>query len=117
MLGRRVFILTPVLVSQLVHMKALLETHRNFEVCFLSEDVFKKLTMQIACWGDKAAIGWIPGGKSAACKDYTNVNALTGFCSAVWDKIPNPVKSRRTALRKINTWLKKAEKYGYSVTG
>jgi hypothetical protein len=70
--------------------------------------------MQVAAWGDRAAIGWIDGGKSTACGDYTNVNALTGFCAYVWGMIPGVVKSRRAANHKLNTWLQMAAKYGYT---
>ncbi len=83
----------------------------------MAKDVFQRIRMQIAAWGDVAAIGWIAGGKSTACKDYTNVNALTGFCESVWERIPNMLKARRAAVRKLNTWLKKAEKYGYKING
>jgi hypothetical protein len=81
----------------------------------MRDDVFRKLTMQIACWCDRAAIGWIPGGKSTACKDYTNVNALTGFCGSIWEQIPGLMRSRKAALNKLATWIKKAKKYGYDV--
>ncbi len=113
--GRRVMMTTQTLVDRLALIKNRLETQRSYEVCFLPQGLFRKLVMQIACWGDVAAIGWITGGKSAACKDYTNVNALAGFCEVVWDKIPSAMKSRRTAARKLGIWLKKAEKYGYTV--
>ena len=115
MLGRRVVMTTQTLVDRLVLLKKMLEQTKDFEVCFVRDEYFKKLTMQIACWGDVAAIGWIAGGKSTACKDYTNTNALTGFCESIWAKIPNIMKSRRAALRKLETWLKKAAKYGYRV--
>ena len=108
---------TQALVDQLILMKKMLEEHKNFEVCFLPDSQFKRLTMQIACWGDVAAIGWIAKGKSTACKDYTNTNALTGFCGSIWDRIPSMLKGRSLAIRKINTWLKKAKKYGYAVNG
>lgn len=32
----------------------------------------------------------------------------------VWNRISNAMKKRRTTIRKINTWLKIAEKYGYA---
>lgn len=115
--GRRVVMSTQYLADRLMLLKALLTEYDNYEVAFLSKDVFQRIRMQIAAWGDIAAIGWIAGGKSTACKDYMNVNALTGFCESVWDRVPNMVKNRRTAIRKLNTWLKKAEKYGYKVTG
>ncbi len=115
--GRRVIMATQALVDQLILMKKMLEEHKNFEVCFLPDSQFKRLTMQIACWGDVAAIGWIAKGKSTACKDYTNTNALTGFCGSIWDRIPSMLKGRSLAIRKINTWLKKAKKYGYAVNG
>ncbi|MDR1617094.1 MAG: hypothetical protein LBR98_08815 [Syntrophomonadaceae bacterium] len=116
-LGRRVFMRTQTLVDRLCLIKKLLEEYPHYEVCFLRDEHFRKLTMQVAAWGDKAAIGWIAGGKSTACGDYTNVNALTGFCAAIWNTIPGMMKSRRTAISKINTWLKMAEKYGYAVGG
>ena len=113
--GRRVVMTTQALVDRLVLLKKTLTEHKNYELCFLPEDAFQKLTMQIACWGDRAAIGWIAGGKSTACRDYTNVNALTGFCESVWETIPGIARQRRMALHKLNTWLKKAAKYGYEV--
>ena len=113
--GRRVVMNSQALTNRLILLRDLLERHKNYEVCFLSDDVFKKLTMQIACWGDRASIGWIPGGKSTACKDYTNVNALTGFCGAVWEQVPGIARSRKAAVNKLTMWLKKAKKYGYEV--
>ena len=114
-LGRRVYMKTQTFVDRLLLLKKLLGEHPHYEICFLREEHFKKFVMQIAAWGDAAAIGWIAGGKSTACRDYTNVNALTGFCASVWDKIPGMMKSRRTAINKIDTWLKMAEKYGYVI--
>ncbi|MDL2258173.1 hypothetical protein LJC42_03310 [Eubacteriales bacterium OttesenSCG-928-K08] len=115
--GRRVNMTTQTFVNQLVHMRSLLQTQRNYEVCFLPVEHFNKIRIQIGCWGDRAAVGWVAGGRSTACRDYTNVNALTGFCEMVWGKIPGVMKRRSTAIRKLNTWLKKADKYGYSVGG
>lgn len=115
MLGRRVVMTTQTLVNRLALLKKMLEQHGNFEVCFVRDEHFQRLTLQIACWGDVAAIGWIAGGKSTACRDYTNTNALTGFCESIWDRIPGIMKSRRAALRKLDIWLKKAAKYGYRV--
>jgi hypothetical protein len=114
-LGRRVFMQTQTLVDRLLLVKKLLEECPHYDVCFLRDEHFRKLTMQIAAWSDTAAIGWIAGGKSTACRDYTNVNALFGFCAAVWDKVPGMMKSRRAAMSKINTLLKMADKYGYVV--
>lgn len=114
-LGRRVFMTTQTLVDRLILLKKLLEEYPHYEVCFLRDEYFEKLTMQIGAWGDAAAIGWIAGGKSTACRDYTNVNALTGFCGHIWDQIPKIVKTHRTAIRKLNTWLKMAAKYEYAV--
>ena len=70
-------------VDRLVLLKELIKAYPLYEVCFLPESAFEKITMQLACWGDRATIGWIAGGKSTACKDYTNVNALIGFCGFV----------------------------------
>ena len=112
---RRIMMKTQDLINRLILMKKLLEKHKNYEVSFLPDEIFQKITMQIACWGDRVAIGWIPGGTSTACKDYMNVHALTGFCNMAWERIPGIAKSRATAFRKINTWLKKAAKYGYEV--
>ena len=114
-LGRRVMMKTQTLVNRLALLKKLLADHKNYEISFLREEHFEKIKMQIAAFGDSAAIGWIEGGKSTACRDYTNVNALTGFCEAVWGKIPREMKLRTTAIRKLNTWLKMAKKYGYKV--
>ena len=114
-LGRRVVMTTQTLVDRLALLKKLLAEYKNYEICFLREEHFIKIQMQIAAFGDSAAIGWIAGGKSTACRDYTNVNALTGFCETVWNKMPGPMKLRRVATGKISTWLKMAEKYGYIV--
>ena len=110
--GRRVNMTTKKLAEQLVRLKTLLEEYKNFEVCFLPDEVFEKLTMQIIVYADRAAVGWVAGGKSTACRDYTNVNALFGFCDAVWDKIPAPVRTRRAARKKLDMWLEKAKRYG-----
>ncbi len=67
--GRRVVMSTQCLVDRLMLLKALLAEHNNYEVAFLSKDVFQRIRMQIATWGDVAAIGWIAGGKSTACKE------------------------------------------------
>ena len=115
MLDRRIMMKTQNMIDRLIEIKKLLQKHKNYEVSFLSDQIFQKVAMQIACWGDRVAIGWVPGGTSSACKDFMNVNALTGFCNILWEKIPTIAKSRATALRKINTWLKKASKYGYDV--
>lgn len=113
--SRRVVMPTQKLVEQLDLLKRLLMKQTQYELCFLPDEMFQEITLQIAVWSDRAAIGWIAGGRSTACKDYTNVNALAGFCGMIWDGIPNPLKQRRTALRKLDTWLKKAGKYGYQV--
>jgi Disulfide bond chaperones of the HSP33 family len=114
--NRRIMMKTQNMIDGLIQMKKLLLSNKNYEVCFLSADIFKKLTLQLACWGDRAVIGWIPHVKSTACADYLNVNALTGFCGMVWNKIPAVIRSRATAMRKLNIWLKKAAKYGYNVS-
>ena len=114
-IGRPVTINATLLLKQLVHVKSLLLTKKHYRVCFLCDASFTELTMQIACWGNRAAIAWIPDNKSTACKDPVNVNALVGFCEMIWKKIPAPMKARRYSLQKINAWLKKAKKLGYTI--
>ena len=106
---------TQALTDSLVTIKKLMAENKNYEVCFLPDSAFQKFKLQTLCWSDRAAIGWIAGGLSTACKDYTNVNALVGFCESVWNMVPNVAKRRQLAQRKLNTWLKKAAKYGLQI--
>lgn len=114
-LSRRVCMRGQGLVDQLLLIKKFMATHRNYEVCFVPQSVFDKFMMQIGTWGSSCAIGWVAGGKSTACRDFQSVAALHGFCEMVWGKIPAPLRSRTAANHKLNMWMKKAAKYGYTV--
>jgi hypothetical protein len=101
MCDHRIFMNAAELAQQLVRIKTMLNAKKNYDVAFLPQEVFDKLTMQIASWGNTVAVGWMPNGKSTACKDYNNAGALHGFCAMVWDKIPGMMKSKTTANRKL----------------
>lgn len=112
---RRVYATTQVLVDHLAEIQKRLKADRTYHVCFLPERYFREMIMQIGVWGNKVSIGWIRGGRSTVCKDFFNVGALHGFSATIWNRIPGMVKSRASANAKLNTWLRRAKKYGYQV--
>lgn len=116
MLKRRVWMSTQALVRQLKKILNLLETHKNYEVCFLSDERFDELKIQLALWGYGASVVWTDEKCSLASRGYTNQRIIQGFCYTVWDNIPAKMKSRAAAIHKIEQWLEKARRYGYEVT-
>ena len=115
MLKRRVWMSTPHLVQQLMEIQNLLKKHKNYEVCFLNEERFEELKVQMAVWGYGASIVWIDNLHSAASRGYVNQRIMQGFCQAAWDHIPDKTKSRVSAMHKIEQWLEKARRYGYEL--
>lgn len=114
-LNRRIYMPTQLLVDQLAAIRRLIDSRDNYSVCFLPKQAFDQLGMQIVVWGGEAAIGWIPGSRCTACRDYTNVGALHGFCATMWARIPGTMKTKGVVNGKLNTWLRRAKKYGYAV--
>lgn len=115
MVGRRVYLSAQDLVDQLIAIDNNVRARKNYHLCFLSESLYEQLRMQIGVWGSSCAIGWVNGGLSTACKDYTNVGALHGFCSDVWDRIPSLMHMRGSNKKKLQTWLRRAKNFGLDV--
>ncbi len=115
MSGRRVYMDTQALVSQLVEIQRLAESHKNYSPCFLPASAFEKIKMEIGVWGKALVIGWLPGRQSTATKEYATVAALHGFCSTVWSRIPKIAKSSAAANRALAKLLNRAKKMGYVV--
>lgn len=114
-LGRRVYVDTQVLVNQLVRLRKLNRNHKNFHLCFMKNDVFERLVMEIGIWEWTCAIGWIKGVQSTATNDNFNTLTLHGFCATVWGKIPALFKSKAAANRTLGKLLGRAKKFGYDV--
>lgn len=114
-LGRRVYVETQILVNQLIRLKKLNKTHKNFHLCFMKNDVFERLVMEIGVWEWTCAIGWIKGVQSTATNDNFNTLTLQGFCATVWGKIPALFKSKAAANRSLGKLLGRAKKFGYNV--
>ena len=114
MLNRRVWMTTPHLIHQLAGMLTLLKERKNYEVCFLSEERFEALKIQLAVWGYGASIVWLDDAHSAASRGYVNQRVIQGFCRTTWDKLPGKMKSRTVSIQKLEQWLEKARRYGYN---
>lgn len=114
-LKRRVWMTTPHLIRQLAGMLTLLKERKNYEVCFLSEERFEALKIQLAVWGYGASIVWLDDAHSAASRGYVNQRIIQGFCRAAWDKIPGKMKARAASVQKLEQWLEKARRYGYDI--
>ena len=115
MLGHRVYIKTQGFVDLLIKIKAFTELP-NYHLCFLREEHFERINMNLAVWGSDIAIGWIPGGLSTVCKDFSNVGNLNGFAGTVWDMIPGPMKTVGAARKRLAAWLKRASLFGYDIS-
>jgi hypothetical protein len=107
MLGRKVWMSTSNLISQLQKIQTLMKTHTNYEVCFLENEQFSKLLIEVGVWGNEAAIGWIDKGEAFVGKAYPVVAGMQGFCARVWNEIPAVLRSQTTVNNEINQWLKK----------
>ena len=110
--GRRLYLSTRGLAEQLNEMRRALEQKPGYQVCFMPKEWFDRLGMELVVWGNDAAIAWIPGQQSAACRDYPNTTALRGFCATVWDRIPPIQRSRQTALNRLERWLERVRRFG-----
>lgn len=91
--------------KQLAEIKHLLETHDNYEVCFLGNESFENLKVQLAVWGYSASVSWIDCKHSLASRGYINQRIIQGFCHSTWTKIPEKKKSRKLSIKKIERWL------------
>lgn len=112
LLNRRVWMSTQSLVGQLTRIHDLLKNHKNYEVCFLNDERFEDLKVQIAVWGYGASITWTDEEHSSASRGYVNQRIIQGFCHTAWDNIPEKMKNRAIAMHKIEQWLEKARRYG-----
>lgn len=105
LLNRRVWMTTDNLKKQLAEIKHLLETHKNYEVCFLDNEYFENLKVQLAVWGYSASIAWTDSNHSLASRGYINQRIIQGLCHSVWSKIPEKKKSRELTINKIEKLL------------
>lgn len=112
----RSFSVTPqMIVEQLNRINMFLRGNKNYHVCFMPEIFFEQLSIQIGVWGTEAAIGWLDGVRSAACRDYINTAALHGYCQTVWDEFPASSTNRMSSIKKISAWIKRAGRFGVFV--
>lgn len=110
--GRRLYLSTRGLAQQLSEMHRDLEQKPGYQVCFMPQEWFDRLGMELVVWGSDAAVAWIAGQQSAACRDYPNTTALHGFCAAIWDRIPPTRRSRQAALKRLERWLERVRRFG-----
>ena len=110
--GRRLYLSTRGLAEQLNEIRRELERKPGYQVCFMPQEWFNRLGMELVVWGNDAAIAWIPGRQSTACRDYPNTTALRGFCATIWDRIPPTQRSRQAALKRLERWLERVRRYG-----
>ena len=116
MTGRRIMISTQHLVDTLIKIQTMLKSNKNYHVCFLGEEVFEKIVMEIGVWERGVAIGWIPNRQSTATKDPFNIATLYGFCDVVWNKIPAMIRKRIVATGTLKKLLNRAKRMGYRIT-
>nr|WP_325199455.1 hypothetical protein [uncultured Oscillibacter sp.] len=110
--GRRLYLSASGLAEQLDEMRRALERKPEYQVCFMPQEWFDRLGMELVVWGNDAAVAWIAGQQSAACRDYPNTTALHGFCAAMWDRIPPTRRSRQAALKRLERWLERVRRFG-----
>lgn len=110
--GRRLYLSTRGLAEQLNEMRRALERKSDYQVCFMPQEWFDRLGMELVVWGNDAAIAWISGRQSTACRDYPNTTALHGFCATMWDRIPPTQRSRQAALKRLERWLERVRRFG-----
>lgn len=110
--GRRLYLSTSGLARQLSEMHRALERKPGYQVCFMPQEWFDRLGMELIVWGTGAAAAWIAGQQSAACRDYPSTAALHGFCAAMWDRIPPARRSRQAALKRLERWLERVRRFG-----
>jgi hypothetical protein len=107
MLGRKVWMATPDLLSALKRIQELLKTRENYEVCFLDEKHFDEISLQAGVWGNETVITWLEKDTSAASMEYPIVAGMQAFASTVWEEIPLEMRSREEANNQIGRWLRK----------
>lgn len=110
--GRRLYLSARGLAEQLKEMRGALERKSDYQVCFMPQEWFDRLGMELVVWGNDAAIAWIPGRQSTACRDYPSTTALRGFCATIWDRIPPTQRSRQAALKRLERWLERVRRFG-----
>ena len=110
--GRRLYLSARGLAKQLGEIRWTLEQRPSYQVCFMPQEWFEQLGMELMIWGSDVAVAWGAGQQSAACHHYPNVAALHGFCATMWDRIPPAQRSRKTALKQLDRWLERARRLG-----
>ncbi len=110
--GRRLYLSAGRLAKQLEEIRWTLEHRPGYQVCFMPQAWFEQLGMELVAWGSDAAVAWVAGQQSAACRHYPHVAALHGFCATMWDRIPPAQRSRKAALKQLDRWLARARKLG-----
>jgi len=109
MLNRKVWMTFRSLSYQLMRIQRLLSTYKNYEVCFLDEDDFRRPFFHISLWGNTAAICWTDKDPFVSCKDSRILAGLQSICAMAWEDIPAAKRSREAANRLINLWLKQTD--------
>ena len=112
---RRLYLNTQGLVDQLAAIRRALEQRPRYKVCFMPREQFDRIGMEIGVWGNEAAVAWIAGRQSTACRDYPNVTALHGFCATVWERIPPAHRTRSAVEKRLEQWLGRAGKFGLRI--
>ncbi len=112
MLGRQVYMTTRNLALQLQTIRDLLKSNRNYDVALVPRVIADRIRIQVGVWGSACAIGGANHLESAACTDPGLVGALNSYCLQVWDALPAAQKNRAANLRRLDTLLEKARRYG-----
>jgi hypothetical protein len=106
LLGRRAFISRKTLHAMLKRLLGETERNERFELALLPKSAFQKLELELVCWQDSAAVGWLQdGSESVFANDPITSGSFHVAIGHAWDRLHKGWKRKTLVTRALRKWL------------
>ena len=106
LLGRKTYIPKNTLIMQLRRILAAMAENKHFEVALVPRSAFAKLELEIICWKNSAAVGWLQDeSESVFANDPITSGTFEAAIRHTWDKLQKGWKHQDKVARQLRKWI------------
>jgi len=106
LLRRKAYMRREQLADQLWRILGAMEQNDQFEVALLPRSAFAKLELEIVCWTNSAAVGWLQdGSESVFANDPITSSSFHVAVGHAWNRLHKGWKRQSLVKRTLRKWL------------
>lgn len=106
LLQRKTYVPRKILVDELERLLQAMKEHDDFEVALMPYSAFKKLELEMVCWHNSAAVGWLQdGSESVFANDPITSGSFSAAIDHTWAKLHKGWKRKRDVAATLRKWI------------